>query len=406
MLTPMRTHEARLGGAKDRRVARAPDVRALFALGGAATGAILPFFALWLASRGLSPSRIGVVLAVSALAGILAAPVWSHLADTRIGTVRALAAAAAGSAAAGLLMLAVGPSYLPIVAVAVLLGVAQSPGPAFADTLALGTLGEGRLSEYGSVRVWTSIGWAVAVVAFGALFERVGLWLMMPAFAAATVLYVALALRFPRTVPPPRTAGSRLGSVGDAVRESPRLLPFLLGVLLVSTATQGAWSFVPLRIASFGGGPLIVGIAAGLAAVVEVPFLSASAWLGRRVSLRSLYVGGAMIYVASMLAWSVLSTAVAVAVVKIAAGAGFGLVYASLVVITGRLVPRRLRNTGQTLMQTASMSIAPVVGAAVGGLVYQGLGPAALFVGAAACAALGAAVVWFSLAGDAVAGVP
>jgi MFS transporter, PPP family, 3-phenylpropionic acid transporter len=382
-------------------------VRVLFAVGGATTGAILPFFALWLASRGLSPSRIGVVLAVSALAGILAAPVWSHLADTRIGTVRALAAAAAGSAVAGLIMLAVGPSYLPIVAVAVPFGVAQSPGPAFADTLALGTLGEGRLSEYGSVRVWTSVGWAVAVVAFGALFERVGLWLMMPAFAAATVLYVALALRFPRTVPPPQaTAGSRLGSVGDAVRESPRLLPFLVGVLLVSTATQGAWSFVPLRIASFGGGPLLVGIAAGLAAVVEVPFLSASAWLGRRVSLRSLYVGGAMIYVASMLAWSVLSTAAAVAVVKIAAGAGFGLVYASLVVITGRLVPQRLRNTGQTLMQTASMSIAPVVGAAVGGLVYQELGPAALFVGAAACAALGAAVVWFSLAGDAVAGVP
>ncbi len=52
-----------------------------------------------------------------------------------------------------------------------------------------------------------------------------------------------------------------------------------------------------------------------------------------------------------------------------------------------------------------SVARAPDVRAAVGGLVYQGLGPGTLFAGAAACATRGAVGVWFSLAGEAVARV-
>jgi MFS family permease len=170
-------------------------------------------------------------------------------------------------------------------------------------------------------------------------------------------------------------------------------------VLLVGTATSASWSFVPLRIAAGGGGPFLVGLGACLAALVEIPFMRASARLGKHSGLRTLYVTGCAIYVAMMLAWALVANPVVVALIKTVSGAGFGLTYVALVVITGRLMPATLQNTGQALMQTTGQGIAPIVGSALGGLVYQHLGAPTLFAGAAALTAAGASVAWRTLSG-------
>ena len=49
------------------------------------------------------------------------------------------------------------------------------------------------------------------------------------------------------------------------------------------------------------------------------------------------------------------------AILRAASGVAFALVYPSLVLITGKLVPRELRNTGQVLLGT-SRDLAPIIG--------------------------------------------
>jgi MFS family permease len=373
------------------------DVRLLFALGGVSTAAFLPFFVLLLRDRGLGPDVIGLVLGASALAGVLAAPVWSHVADTRLGTIRTLQLSSLAAAGAALLLIPTGANAWSTAAAAAVLGVASAPGTALSDTVALGVLGE-RMDRYGSIRLWASAGWAVAVVAFGWWFERAGLGRVLPAYALGMLAFTAAAMRFPSVRPEPHPSeGSRLGSVGAAFRETPRLLPFLIGLLIISTAASAGWSFVPLRIASGGGGPLLIGVSAGLAAVVEIPFFRASGWLGEHVGMRVLYVAGASIYAVMLLGWGLVSNPTAVAAIKVAGGAAFGLTYAALVVITGRLVSVRLRNTGQTLLQIFGAGIGPIVGPAVGGFVYVHLGPSSLFLIAAAGVVAGILVVWRAL---------
>jgi MFS family permease len=88
-----------------------------------------------------------------------------------------------------------------------------------------------------------------------------------------------------------------------------------------------------------------------------------------------------------------------VAVIRGAMGAAFGLKYAALVVLTDRMVPTHLRNTGQALMQMASWAIGPVIGPVIGGIVYVHLGPPTLFAGAAVFAAGGALLSWWALRG-------
>lgn len=48
----------------------------------------------------------------------------------------------------------------------------------------------------------------------------------------------------------------------------------------------------------------------------------------------------------------------------------------------------------------STMGIGPILGSAVGGVVFQRLGAATLLAGAAALVAVGAGVVWRALAGE------
>lgn len=373
------------------------DVRLLFVVGGVSAASILSFFALWLEERGLAADRIGLVLALASLAGVLASPVWSHVADTRLGSARTLQISAVATAAVGLAFLLAGDVWWAIAVVAALRGAVEAPGVPLIDSIALRSLGTGRATSYGAIRQWSSLGWAVAILAFGAVYERFGLGSLPVLYALASLAFAAAVMRFPPDRPEPTQRGSRLGAVGEAFRASPALLPFLIGLFVVGVAASAAWAFVPLRIAAQGGGPWIIAVAASLAALVEIPFFRASAWLGERVSLRVLYALGAGVFVLSSVVWAVASSPRVIAGANVLNGAGFGLRYAALVVIAGRLVPEHLQVTGQALMQTVAAWIGPIVGAAVGGLVYRHLGPSTLFAGAAVGVTVGIVMIWSAL---------
>ncbi|HEX9124313.1 MAG TPA: MFS transporter [Actinomycetota bacterium] len=374
------------------------DLCALYALVGVAGSAFIPFYALLLRGRGLSADEIGLVLAVTALAGVATTPFWSHAADTRLGSVHTLQIACAAACVAALALMATGSSILGIAVVAAVLGAAQGPQTAMTDALTLAQLGPMRITEYGTFRLWASTGWGAGSIAFGALFAAAGLRLVLPVYAAGIAIYALFVTRFPRQRPAGREPGTRLGSVGEALR-APRVFPFLVGVLVLATSTHAAWDFVPLRIVSEGGGAFLVGISSGVSAFVEIPFMRSTRSLVERFGLRAVFAAGAGVYVAASVAWAVVSDPVAVTVVRIAIGVGFGLVYVALVVMTGRLVPERVRNSGQALLSICSFGLAPVIGGAVGGFVYEHIGPAQLFAASAIGIAAGTVVVYAAARG-------
>jgi PPP family 3-phenylpropionic acid transporter len=383
-------------GVSDTTAAHDRDIRWLFALGGVATAALLPFFSPLLQSWGLEPDRIGLVLSAMALGAVLAAPAWSHEADTHLGTARALVGSALTAAVCAIVLSALHATFWSIVLGSVALAAAYSPGTALMDALALSVLGP-RADDYGRVRRFASLGWAIAVVAFGGLYQLKGFGPVLPLYAAAMLVYAWWVHRFRTERQPRRAAGSRFGSVGEVFRVVPRFRLFLAGLLLLSVATSSADGFVPLRMLGEGGGPFLIGIAAGLAAVIEIPVFTASASLGARYGMRNLFLAGVSISIICLFGYASVHSPAGVAAFRALQGAGFGLKYGALVVLTGRLVPARLRNTGQTLMQLAHWSLGPVIGPAIGGFVYVTLGPPTLFAGAAVVAIGGALLAWWAL---------
>jgi len=173
-----------------------------------------------------------------------------------------------------------------------------------------------------------------------------------------------------------------------------------VGLFLLSIATSATDGFVPLRMLGVGGGPFLIGLAAGAAAVIEIPIFTASSKLGERFGMRNLFLAGTAISIATLLGYGAAGSPTVVAVFRGLSGAAFGLKYAALVVLIDRLVPARLRTTGQGLLQMASMGIGPVIGPAIGGFVYESLGPPTLFVGAAVAATGAAIIAWWALRGS------
>jgi MFS transporter, PPP family, 3-phenylpropionic acid transporter len=375
-------------------------LRRLYALEGAVFSTFLPFFVLWLRDRGFSPSEIGVVLSSSALVGVIAAPVWSNLADRRIGTVRTLQLAFVSAGVMAIALALTGSVFLAVVGVAAALAAAQAPQTPLTDALTMSTLGPERLHGYGSFRLWASVGWGVGAIAFGAVFQAAGLGLMLPVYAAGVIGAAAYVGLFPRARPSARAeVTSRFGALGEVLSTVPRFPLFLLGVFVFGASSRAAWDYVPLQIAAGGGGAFLVGIAAGVSAFVEIPFMRSSESLMRRFGMRGVFAAGAGVYIAASLGWAVVSAPGGVTAIRIAIGMGFGLTYVTLVVMTGTFVPERLRNTGQTLMTVSSWGLAPVVGSLIGGFVYQHIGPTQLFLGSAVGIAVGTVIVWAATKG-------
>lgn len=370
----------------------------VFLLFGVMIAAFFPFFALFLKDKGLSDSRIGLGLAAMALARVLTAPAWGHFADTRSGRLRVLQIGlVASSAGAIALFFADGFAAIAVVAF-VFAGATAATGPNV-DAIALAHLGDERMGEYSKIRSLESLSYAVGCLAYGLILEANGVRWSMVIFSIAGLLLLAWSQVLRPDAPKGAAHGGRLGTVGAVFRLAPRFPLYLLAMLLVWSGFNAAWNFFSLRIESAGGGPLLVGIGTALGGAVEVPVMLMSGRLHRKLGLRKTWVLGALVYALAFLLWGLVNNPRVISALTVFEGVGFSFLFTSGVVIVGKLVPKELYSTGQSLSGMVGFGLAPIVGAGFGGFVLEHLGPIWLYSIAAGLACGGALMGWFALRG-------
>jgi PPP family 3-phenylpropionic acid transporter len=380
-----------------RNVRPAVAIQGMFVTFGLVVAAFFPFFALYLDGRGLTKGQIGLVLSVMALSRVIANPAWGHVADTTIGRLAALRIGAAGTALTALLLNGV-DGLVAIAAVACVNAVFfASTGPNI-DAIALVHLGDERMTDYGRIRGWESLSFAAACFAYGAVLEAAGVRWAMPFFAAACLVVLAWSGTLLRDRPGPTTTRhGRLGSVGAVFRAAPRFWGFLVAVLLVWTGFNAAWNYFSLRIEDAGGGPLLVGIGTALGGLVEVGVMRSTTRLQRRFGLRRVYPMGCLVYGTGFLLWGLVDDPMILSILTFLEGIGFSLLFTSTVVIVGRMLPDSLYSTGNSLAITVGFGFGPIIGAGLGGFVYESLGPVVLYAGASTLCVCAAVVAWFAL---------
>ncbi len=375
-------------------------MRGLFLTFGFVIAAFFPFLALYLDGKGLSESGIGLVIAAMAVARIISNPLWGHLADATIGRRTALQIGAFFSAVFAMVLAGTGSVGAIAAAGFLLAGAMVATGPNI-DAITLEHLGAERMSEYGRIRSWESFTYAIGCLTLGWIFEVAGIGWAMPSFALASLLVLAWSFSVRRDQPrhEDATGGSRLGTVGAVFHHAPRFWGFLAAVFLVWTGFNAAWNFIGLKIASEGGGPLLIGIGTAVGGLVEVPMMRSSSRLQARLGLRRVYVLGCAVYSLSFLLWGAVSNPTIVSLLTVLEGVAFSMLFTTGVVIVGRLLPSSLYSTGNSVAQMVGFGLGPIIGAGIGGFVYETEGPMTLYAGASAVALGGGVVAWFALRG-------
>jgi PPP family 3-phenylpropionic acid transporter len=378
-------------------------VQVLFILFGVAIAAFFPFLSLFLDGKGLTAGQIGVVIACMAVARLLFSPLWGHLADTTIGRRAALQIGTLGGAVAALALFAVEEYAAVVVAAFALAGVAATIGPNV-DAIALVYLGDERMSDYGRIRGWESLSYAATCLLVGFVLQQVGVRWSMPVFAlAAVAVFAWSSAAIASDRPEHKTEHGRLGAVGAVFRAAPRFWVFLLATLFVWTGFNAAWNFIGLKIAEGGGGALLIGLGAALGGLVEVPVMRMSSRFAKRYGLRPVYVAGCVVYAFGFLLWGLVEDPTIVSVLTVFEGMGFALLFTTAVVVIGRMLPKTLYSTGQSLAGTVGFGIAPIAGAGIGGWVFDRFGTVTLYLGASVLALIGGVVAWGALSAPALA---
>ena len=382
-------------------------VHGLFVVFGFVVAAFFPFFSIYLQGRGLSADEIGVVIAATALARIIGNPIWGHYADTRIGRLTAFQIGTIGAGAAAAAMnLVDGLAAITIVAV-IMAAFWVATGPNI-DSIALVHLGDEAMADYGRLRGWMSASYALGCFVIGAILQLAGVEWAMPIYAFASLVVLAWSTTIVRDRPKDVEAHGRLGTVGAVFREAPRFWGFLAAALLVWVGFNAAWNFIALKIVSEGGGPFLIGIGTALGGLLEVPVMRISSRLQVRRGLRMVYVLGCCIYAAGFLLWGLIDDPTIVSLLTMLEGVAFGLIFTTSVVVVGRLMPPTLYSTANSMREMVMLGIGPILGAGIGGFVYQHEGTVVLYVGASSLALAGAVVAWFALSTPALSepGVP
>ena len=170
--------------------------------------------------------------------------------------------------------------------------------------------------------------------------------------------------------------------MGAVFKAAPRFWGFLAAVFLVWTGFNAAWNFFALKITSEGGSIMLVGLGTALGGLVEVPVMRMSSRLQRAWGLRKVYALGCAVYATGFLLWGLITNATVVSFLTVFEGMAFSLLFTTGVVVVGRLLPPSLYSTGNSVAAMVGFGLGPILGAGVGGFVYQHAGPLVLYVGA------------------------
>ncbi len=345
-------------------------------------GVQLPYFPLWLESRGLDAQTIGLIIAAPMLVRILVTPLIAHQADRRRALKAALAIASGGGALAmtGVTFLD-GP--VPLLAGVTVAACFFAPVLALSDAYAITGL-KARGLAYGPVRLWGSVAFIVANIGAGALLTTIApsnlIWLIVAALAATFV--VALSLD------PLTTDKERSETPAPPVRSlfgNRTLLAAIAAAALIqgSHALYYGFSTMDWRAAGYGGVTIGVLWAAGVAA--EIVLFALSARLPAALTPAVLLAIGGL---GAALRWTVTAFEPPLAILlplQCLHAASFGAAHLGAIGYLARWAPPGLAATAQGLLGTVSgLVMASATGlsgwlyASVGGLAYLAMTAMAL----------------------------
>lgn len=367
---------------------------------GAVMGLYLPFVAVTLDSRGLSPAAVGIVLSISAAVQLIAAPSWGQVADTRLGRARALSVVCIG-AGMSVACMVVAPAAWIVGGLVVVTASFTTAFNALSDAITVNVRPDPR--SYVRIRIWLSVAYAVTSLAGGIAYAATDLSLALVLFSAGCFGVAVFATRLPdrglaASSSSTTAAGLRrrlLDGPAIATLRTVRPLRWILVALSLTFFCHVAgYTYLTLRIAA-SSSPSGVGLSGALSAITEVPVMLVAGSLAERFGLRALFVTGSILAAVASSICAVADQVPILLLTRPIIGASYACLVVAGVITIRRLLPGELQATGQTLFQALGFGLAAVVLNLAGGFIVTAFGDHLLYALTACTALVGAGVAWW-----------
>ncbi|MFP4006223.1 MAG: MFS transporter, partial [Candidatus Hadarchaeia archaeon] len=240
-------------------------------------GIYIPFARLFFEASPLSGGQYGILMSIPGYILILSQPVWSLISDYTGSLRRNFQIMLLGSGLFLFVFFAARSFFLSnYIALLVLFGffsIFRTGGEPIMNSLSLSFV-EGTGENYGQVRLWSSVGWAVATVLGGYFFLRTSLEYLFPLSSA--FFLVAALIAFPLEEPKRKTLRTMNVFKSREIKRAlnnKKLWIFLIFIFLLWVGVSSADIFVPAYLERhFEFGLVGIGVFYAFQALAEVPF--------------------------------------------------------------------------------------------------------------------------------------
>ncbi len=249
-------------------------LRLYYLLIGVGGGFLSPFLSLFYKQQGLSGTQIGLLATFAGMAALVAAPLWGRLSDAAAHPRRWLQLELIASCVC-LLALSQQSAFLSIALFVVLNALMVAGSSPSSDALVMTVLNKIR-SGFGSVRLFASLGWAMAALLSGWLVEQLGLFVI---FIGYIIGYGAGAGSINLMRLPPRSVARTLAqqprlslrhTLIDILHHQ-RLRGLAAALIIFGFMIYGLRSFEALYLKQLNAPSIIVGLMSTIGATVELP---------------------------------------------------------------------------------------------------------------------------------------
>jgi len=378
--TLIATESPSVGSGTTSKLSRMWVLWMLFFFQFAAVGIYFTFLNVYYKEVGLSGTQIGLISMASGMVGVAGTFLWGYLSD-RTGQPRVLIVVGAlgGLLAAQLIplveMFKLANAFWLYVAIGCVGGLMTASTGTLVDSTALALLGE-RRQDYGRYRVGGSVGYIVATIAAGFLYDQVGHRWMFPSYGLLMLFFALIAFKLPRRAV--RLQGTGRGEIGQMIRQ-PVWLILVASIFLFWIAYYASIMFIGVILKSMGANDKLISFAAVIGTVVEIPFMAFSGPLIRRFGPVRLLWFAVLLQIIRYFLLSQMTVPAWAIAINLLNGPGFVLFWNSAVNLVSRLAPPSLVATAQGFYNS-TISLAGIISSLIGGMLFDQLGPSGLFL--------------------------
>ncbi|MDJ0738661.1 MAG: MFS transporter [Gammaproteobacteria bacterium] len=353
-------------------------------------GALVPYWGLLLRERGFDAVAIGELMAILMATKVVAPNVWGWLGDHLGHRMRIVRAASLISVLTFSAMYWAHGFWATALVMTLYSFFWNASLPQF-EAITFTYL-KARVARYARIRMWGSIGFIVTVIVLGALIERHGPEVVLP---AVLTIFVAIWLssmlvRDPDPEPHPQEQQHFL-----QILRRPAIIGFFVAVFLMQASHGPYYAFYSIYMTDHGYSETLIGQFWALGVIAEVALFVVMHRLLDRFGARMVLVASLALAALRwlLIGWFVDSLTL-LAVAQLLHAATFGTFHAASIHLVHHYFRGRHQGRGQALYSSVSFGAGGAVGSLAAGYAWDGLGAQLTFAIAAGVAIAGAAVAW------------